>query len=84
MPNVFLTHPSSQRRRLDEGIACQPGAGANRHADRRRGGTMKKSLMGRRHFMKSTLAGVGGFFFLASNDKKQEEKVTQAIEELVK
>src|SRR4030043_1874214 len=36
---------------------------------------MEKKLMGRRHFMKSTLAGFGGFFFLASNDKKQEEKV---------
>jgi uncharacterized protein len=36
---------------------------------------MGKRLMGRRHFMKSTLAGVGGFFFLASNEKKQEEKV---------
>lgn len=34
-----------------------------------------KRLIGRRHFMKSTLAGFGGFFFLGSNDKKQEEKV---------
>ena len=40
-----------------------------------RGGTMGKKLMGRRHFMKSTLAGFGGFFFLASNDKKPEEKI---------
>ena len=36
---------------------------------------MVKKLIGRRHFMKSTLGGVSGFFFLASNDKKQEEKV---------
>ena len=36
---------------------------------------MGKRLMGRRHFMKSTLVGVGGFFFLASNDKKNGEKV---------
>ncbi len=36
---------------------------------------MRKTMMGRRHFMKSTLAGFGGFFFLASNEKKQEEKV---------
>jgi predicted aldo/keto reductase-like oxidoreductase len=36
---------------------------------------MGKKLMGRRHFMKSTFAGFAGFFFLASNEKKQEEKV---------
>ena len=36
---------------------------------------MDRKLMDRRHFMKSTLAGVGGFFLLGSNDKKQEKKV---------
>lgn len=34
--------------------------------------------MGRRHFMKSTLAGFGGLFFLPSLDKKQETKIVQA------
>jgi len=34
--------------------------------------------MGRRGFMKSTLAGFGGFFFLPSNQEKQEVKVVEA------
>jgi hypothetical protein len=44
-------------------------------ANGEKGRTMMKTLIGRRHFMKSTLAGFGGFFFLGSNDKKQGEKV---------
>jgi predicted aldo/keto reductase-like oxidoreductase len=39
---------------------------------------MRKNLIGRRDFMKSTLAGVGGFFFLPSNQAKQEVKVVEA------
>jgi uncharacterized protein len=39
---------------------------------------MKKKLIGRRTFMKSTLAGVGGFFFLGSNVKGQEVRVVEA------
>jgi len=35
---------------------------------------MEKKVIGRRDFMKSTLAGFGGFFLLAANDPKQEEK----------
>src|SRR4030065_606157 len=41
------------------------------------GRTMDKKLTNRRDFMKSTLAGFGGFFFLASNDQKPEEKVIE-------
>jgi uncharacterized protein len=33
---------------------------------------MEKKVIGRRDFMKSTLAGFGGFYFLASNETKQE------------
>lgn len=39
---------------------------------------MRKKLIGRRDFMKSTLAGFGGLFFLPSIDKKQEIKVVEA------
>lgn len=35
---------------------------------------MQKKVIGRRDFMKSTLAGFGGFYLLAVNDPKQEEK----------
>jgi predicted aldo/keto reductase-like oxidoreductase len=41
---------------------------------------MRKKLMGRRDFMKSTLAGFGGFFFLPSIDKKQDIKVVETKE----
>ena len=48
-------------------------------ADRgKRGGTMGKKLIGRRDFMKSTLAGFGGLFFLPQIDMKQEVKVVEA------
>lgn len=36
---------------------------------------MPESVIDRRDFIKSTVTGVGGFFLLASNDKKQEEMV---------
>jgi len=39
---------------------------------------MGKKLIGRRDFMRSTLAGVGGFFFLPSNQSKQEVRVVEA------
>jgi hypothetical protein len=39
---------------------------------------MGKKLIGRRDFMKSTLAGLGGFFFLPLDDKKQEVRVVEA------
>jgi hypothetical protein len=39
---------------------------------------MKKRLIGRRDFMKSTLAGFGGFFFLPQIDAKQEFRVVEA------
>ncbi len=35
---------------------------------------MKKKLIDRRDFMKSTMAGVGGFFFLASKVKGEDKK----------
>jgi uncharacterized protein len=35
---------------------------------------MSENTMGRRDFMKSTASGLGSFVFLASNEKKQEEK----------
>ena len=35
---------------------------------------MSENLMDRRGFMKSSVAGVGSFFYLASNDRGQEEK----------
>ncbi|MEK7828001.1 MAG: aldo/keto reductase [Thermodesulfobacteriota bacterium] len=35
---------------------------------------MEKKVIGRRDFMKSTLAGFGGFYFLTLNETKQEEK----------
>ena len=38
---------------------------------------MTKKRIGRRDFMKSTLAGFGGFFFLPSNDKGLELKVVE-------
>jgi hypothetical protein len=41
---------------------------------------MGKKLMGRRDFMKSTMAGLGSFFFLPGNGKKQEFRVTQTKE----
>lgn len=34
--------------------------------------------MGRRDFMRSTLAGVGGFFFLPTNQSKQDVRVVEA------
>ncbi|MDP1990137.1 MAG: aldo/keto reductase, partial [Syntrophales bacterium] len=36
---------------------------------------MKKSMVGRRDFMKTTLAGFGGLFFLSAVDKTPEEKL---------
>ena len=39
---------------------------------------MKKKLVARRDFMKSTLAGFGGLFFLPQIDKKQEVKIVEA------
>jgi predicted aldo/keto reductase-like oxidoreductase len=39
---------------------------------------MGKKLVGRRDFIKSTLAGFGGLFFLPSIDKKQEIKIVEA------
>jgi predicted aldo/keto reductase-like oxidoreductase len=36
---------------------------------------MEKNLIGRRNFMKSTLAGFGGFFFLSAIEKKPEERL---------
>jgi len=42
-----------------------------------KGETMRKKLIGRRDFMKSTLAGFGGFFFLGSNHKGQEIRVAE-------
>ena len=41
-------------------------------------GSMGKKVIGRRDFMKSTLAGFGGLFFLPSIDKKQEMKIAEA------
>jgi len=41
---------------------------------------MGKKLIGRRDFMKSTVAGLGSFFFLPGNGKKQEIRVTQTKE----
>jgi uncharacterized protein len=35
---------------------------------------MSENTMDRRDFMKSAASGMGSFFFLASNEKKQEEK----------
>ena len=39
---------------------------------------MNKKLIGRRDFMKSTLAGFGGLFFLPQIDMKQELRVVEA------
>jgi len=39
---------------------------------------MKKKLIARRDFMKSTLAGFGGLFFLPQIDRKQEVKIVEA------
>ena len=39
---------------------------------------MGKNLIGRRDFMKSTLAGFGGLFFLPPNDLMQEMKIVEA------
>ena len=39
---------------------------------------MSKKVMGRRDFMKSTLAGFGGLFFLPKVDMKQELRVVEA------
>jgi hypothetical protein len=39
---------------------------------------MGKKLIGRRDFMKSTLAGFGGFFFLPPFNMKQEVKIVEA------
>ena len=38
---------------------------------------MGKKLVGRRDFMKSTLAGFGGLFFLPPNQGKQEVRVAE-------
>jgi predicted aldo/keto reductase-like oxidoreductase len=38
---------------------------------------MKRKMMGRRNFMKSTLAGVGSLFFLPVNDWKQEMRIVE-------
>ena len=43
-----------------------------------RAGSVGKKLIGRRDFMKSTLAGFGGFFFLPRIDAKQELRVVEA------
>jgi len=43
-----------------------------------RAGSMGKKLIGRRDFMRSTLAGFGGFFFLPQIDMKQEIRVVEA------
>ena len=42
------------------------------------GGSMGKKVIGRRDFMRSTLVGLGGFFFLPANGKKEEIRVSQA------
>jgi predicted aldo/keto reductase-like oxidoreductase len=42
-----------------------------------KGGTMGKELIGRRDFMKSSLAGFGGLFFLPQLDMKQELRVVE-------
>ncbi len=43
-----------------------------------KGGTMRGKLIGRRDFMKSSLAGFGGLFFLPQIDAKQELRVVEA------
>jgi predicted aldo/keto reductase-like oxidoreductase len=43
-----------------------------------RGGSMGKKLIARRDFVKSTLAGFGGFFFLPKIDMKQELRIVEA------
>jgi predicted aldo/keto reductase-like oxidoreductase len=40
-------------------------------------GMMGKKMIGRRDFMKSSLAGFGGLFFLSSKDIKQEVRVVE-------
>jgi len=45
---------------------------------RREGEEMHKKLIGRRDFMKSTLAGVGGLFFLPSSEWKHEIKIVES------
>ncbi len=45
---------------------------------RERGKSMGKKLIARRDFMKSTIAGFGGFFFLPQIDGKQEFRVVEA------
>ena len=39
---------------------------------------MKRNVVGRRDFMKTTLAGFGGLFFLSAADKTQVENLTDA------
>lgn len=34
---------------------------------------MARKLMGRRDFVKSSIAGLGGFDYLSSNEKKEEK-----------
>jgi predicted aldo/keto reductase-like oxidoreductase len=41
---------------------------------------MENKTIGRRHFMKSTLAGLGGFFFLSALEKKPEENLVDTTE----
>lgn len=43
-----------------------------------KGGTMDKKMIGRRDFMKSSLAGFGGLFFLPQLDMKQELRVVES------
>jgi uncharacterized protein len=43
-----------------------------------KGGAMEKKLIGRRGFMRSTLAGFGGLFFLPSNKSKEDVRVVDA------
>ena len=43
----------------------------------RRGGKMEKKLVGRRDFIRSTLAGVGGLFFLPPVDWTEEVRVAE-------
>lgn len=38
---------------------------------------MGKRLIGRRDFMKSSIAGLGSFVYLSSNEKKQEKNQTE-------
>ena len=67
MRNGLRPFPLPSGTGLGEGTLCQP----------RKGETMGIKMIGRRDFMKSTLAGFGGFFFLPSNDPKQEIRIVE-------